>query len=277
MSAVIEHPGITHNGVSTPATLLELAVNRGADVEQLSKLMDLHERWNREEARKAYNAAKRAVESEVPRIEKDGRNETTSSSYSRIETINKALVPIYTKHGFTLSFSEGVTDKEGHIRIICDVSHIGGHSETKWVDLPLDNVGLKGTVNKTGVHATGSTLSYGRRYLTCLIFNISTGDDDDGQESGKGAMEEQANQIARLITHNATVRNWIDSIQCIKTCIATQQWQRAVEAWLEVPDDDKAALWIAPTKGGIFTTAEIAAFKCNEWAAARREIMGTAE
>ena len=40
-----------------------------------------------------------------------------------------------------------------------------------------------GTVNKTKIHASGSTLSYGRRYLLKLIFNLTTVDelDDDGQ------------------------------------------------------------------------------------------------
>lgn len=39
---------------------------------------------------------------------------------------------------------------------------------------------MKGTANKTGTHAYGSTTSYGRRYLFCAVFDIAIGDDDDG-------------------------------------------------------------------------------------------------
>ena len=54
------------------------------------------------------------------------------------------------------------------------------------IDLPLDNVGTKGTVNKTGVQATGSTNAYGRRYLVLMIFNVSTEDEDnDGNDERK--------------------------------------------------------------------------------------------
>jgi hypothetical protein len=35
-------------------------------------------------------------------------------------------------------------------------------------------------VNKTQVHALGSTSSYARRYLVCMIFNVTTEDDNDG-------------------------------------------------------------------------------------------------
>ena len=38
----------------------------------------------------------------------------------------------------------------------------------------------------------------------------------------------------------------------------------AKEAWAEVDNEIKKALWRAPTKGGIFTTKEIAQMKSNE-------------
>ena len=35
-------------------------------------------------------------------------------------------------------------------------------------------------------------------------------------------------------------------------------------------EDEKRALWIAPSKGGVFTTSERAAFKTDEFNAARK-------
>jgi hypothetical protein len=34
--------------------LLEMAISKGVDTEQLSKLMDLHERWEDRQSKKAY-------------------------------------------------------------------------------------------------------------------------------------------------------------------------------------------------------------------------------
>lgn len=256
----------------SPPELLTLAVQQGADVDKLGKLMDLRDRWRHEQARMAFYEAARAVQQEVPKIVKDRRNDQTKSNYATLEAINAQLVPVYSRHGFALTFSQGQTDAPGHIRIVCDVSHSAGHTEQRWVDLPLDGAGIQGTVNKTGVHATGSTLSYGRRYLTCMIFNISTGDDDDGQESGKSDVEKLAQENTLLKIHNETLRNWLDNIYVVRTCIATQQWQQAIEAWDEIPPDDQRALWLATTKGGILTTEERKIIKSDEWAQHRRDM-----
>jgi hypothetical protein len=52
------------------------------------------------------------------------------------------------------------------------------------LDGALDDAGKDGTKNKTGIQAMGSTVSYLRRYLVCMIFNVSTDDDNDGNGGG---------------------------------------------------------------------------------------------
>jgi hypothetical protein len=46
--------------------------------------------------------------------------------------------------------------------------------------MPADGKGAKGGDVMTRTHAAGSAFSYGQRYLLKLIFNIATGEDDDG-------------------------------------------------------------------------------------------------
>ena len=41
----------------TPMDMINTAIERGADIDQLTKLMDLQERWEANEARKAYQNA----------------------------------------------------------------------------------------------------------------------------------------------------------------------------------------------------------------------------
>lgn len=55
-----------------------------------------------------------------------------------------------------------------------------------------------------------------------------------------------------------------ESIMAIKAGIATGEHSEASEEWFSLPDEVKAALWLAPTKGGCFTTKE-------------REVMQSAE
>src|SRR5512146_1120012 len=56
--------------VPTPMHLIELAVSKGADADQLAKLMDLQLRWEANEARKAYIAAIQRFKANPPDINK---------------------------------------------------------------------------------------------------------------------------------------------------------------------------------------------------------------
>jgi hypothetical protein len=61
------------------------------------------------------------------------------------------------------------------------VSHTAGHTEKYQLEAASDTAGPKGTANKTPLHGLASTVSYLRRYLTCMAFNIVLkNDDNDG-------------------------------------------------------------------------------------------------
>jgi len=176
-------------------TVIDKAVDKGIDPATLGQLLDVQERlWNRE-AEQAYNISMRNVQSKTPRVLKDKRNQQTNSNYSSLESLVAAIKPVYTDEGFSLEFDTDKSPIENHIRILCKCSHIGGYSRPFKLDLPVDATGIKGTINKTPTHASGSTLSYGRRYLTLMIFNVATGDDTDGNLPNDPISEEQANDL----------------------------------------------------------------------------------
>ena len=131
-------------------------------------------------AKVAYNEAMARVQGLIPVVPKDMENEQTGSRYSSYESLLKYAKPIYTREGFSLVFSEGSTSTPDNIRIQVDILHSSGHSEVRWTDVPIDDRGIKGNVNKTRTHAKGSSNSYGRGYLMRMVFNMSTGEDDDG-------------------------------------------------------------------------------------------------
>lgn len=169
-----------------PLMLLQQAVERGMDPGQLKALVDLQEQWRAARAKEAFAAAMNAVQAELPCIVRDAHNEQTKSSYVRFETITHLAKPIYTRHGFSLSFSEDSSDKpamgngQPWKRIVCLVRHNEGHSERHWIDLPCDGIGPKGNAigGMNAVQGAVSSGSYGQRVLTCRIFNITIADTD---------------------------------------------------------------------------------------------------
>lgn len=84
------------------------------------------------------------------------------------------------------------------------------------------------------------------------------------------ATKEQSEHYERLLAHNAAAQKWTVSIVAIKDGIHAGDLEQACEAWDEIPEEDKRALWLAPSKGGIFSTKEREIMKSDEWAEIRR-------
>lgn len=179
------------------ATISQAASNPDVDVEKMERLFAMFERMRAAQSESAFNQAMSACQKETPVIKRNKRNTQTSSNYADLERLNDALVPIYTAHGFGLSFGTDTSPLENHVRVVCDVSHTGGFTKRYFYDAPLDLTGPKGTQNKTHLHASGSALSYARRYLSMMIFNVATVDDDGNNT--KAITEQQLADLRALI------------------------------------------------------------------------------
>ncbi len=165
------------------------ASDPAVDVTKMERLMAMQERLYAKQAEQAFNVAMTAVQSQVRYIQKDATNPQTGSKYARLETVNKAISPVATEHGFSLSYGTADCPIPDCVRVTCLVLHVGGHSRQYQVDVPMDILGMKGNPSKTRTHGFGSSLSYGRRYLTLLIFNLSTGEEDDDGNASGGSVE----------------------------------------------------------------------------------------
>lgn len=165
------------------AAILAAARDPHVDIEKFKALKAMYDEERNYRAEVAYRESMTAAQGEMEPVVKDARNTQTKSSYARIEAIAKVITPIYTKHGFSLEFGEGETEKPNHIRVTCTVGHAEGHKVERKLDVPVDATGIQGSRNKTDTHAVASSLTYGRRHLTLMIFNIAT-EDDDGNASG---------------------------------------------------------------------------------------------
>jgi hypothetical protein len=203
MNAVVQQeiPGMP--AVNLLEVITRAAGDPNVDAEKMEKLWHLHERISARQAEMAFNAAMNACQIEMPAVLRNRINEEKNARYADLEQLDKISRPIYTKHGFSLSFGTADCPLPGHARQTCDVSHVGGLTRKYQADIPLDLTGPKGNPNKTGVQGFGSTMSYGQRYLTKLIFNIAlTNEDNDGEGGGDNETinEEQIANIEALLT-----------------------------------------------------------------------------
>jgi hypothetical protein len=180
----IEPPAAPVIPVDPMLGMIQHVVTGGGNVEQLRELLALKREHDADQARKAFHAAFAAAQAEIPTVIKNRENKHTKSTYADLAAIEQAVMPVVARRGLSVRFYPVRSELSGHYGVDCVVSHQMGHSETYHADVPADGAGMQGSANKTATHAFGSTMTYGRRYLLCMIFNIATGDDDDGNNAG---------------------------------------------------------------------------------------------
>jgi len=246
------------------------AIDKGnLQPEQLGMILDAQERVLDRQAKQDFSVAMAECQKQMPAILKTENNSQTKSKYESLDALNKVVTPVYTKQGFSISFGTDTASDEDNamIRVTAEVSHSGGWSKNYHYDLPYDIAGMSGTVNKTKIHASGSTLSYGRRYLLKLIFNLTTVDelDDDGNANGISEFEAMSYEVERLRKVGASIIEHCGAISIIKNGIEVEMLADAAEAWFLLSDDEKRSIWVAPTKGGAFTTKEREVIKSTEF------------
>ncbi len=157
------------------------ASDPAVDVEKMERLLAMQERVLSRNAESAFNEAMRLAQSELGQVSTDAQNLQTKSKYATYAALDAAARPVYTRHGFSVSYDTGDGAPEGYMRVLAYVSHSAGHTRTYRADIPSDGKGAKGGDVMTKTHAFGAGASYGQRYLLKLIFNIAIGEyDNDG-------------------------------------------------------------------------------------------------
>jgi hypothetical protein len=154
------------------------------DVDKLDRLLQMRERENARVAEQAFNAALAEAQTAMHPVAADSDNPQTRSRYASYAALDRAVRPIYTRHGFGLTFNTDVAPAPEQVRILCDVTHTGGHTRHYHIDMPVDGKGARGGDVMTKTHAVGSGVTYGRRYLLGMIFNLAVCQDDDGNAAG---------------------------------------------------------------------------------------------
>lgn len=169
---------------NSPASMMLAAMDRGASLEQIEKMMALQERWEANEARKAYNAAFSAFKAEAVRIVKN--REVTDGplrgkAYAELHSVVDALTPALSRHGLSASWKL-TKDEPQWMEVTCTLRHVQGHEESVSMGGPPDAGGAK-----NAIQARASTKSYLERYTLKAICGVAEGGEDDDGNGGANA------------------------------------------------------------------------------------------
>lgn len=174
------------NNVSTqgsPIEMLMSAVDKGFNLDNLDRMLELQAKWEEREARKAYHEAMAAFKADPPKIEKDKHvsysttKGKTEYDHASLANICEKVAASLSKHG--LSAAWATSQQERAITVTCTITHRHGHSESTSLSAGPDDSG-----GKNSIQAIGSTISYLERYTLLALTGLATHDMDD---DGKGA------------------------------------------------------------------------------------------
>ena len=104
VSSPVSDVPIVTDAAALMETITRAARDPEIDVDKLERLMAMYERITSKQAEQAFNEALKEAQQEMPQVVKDADNTHTKSKYARLETLSKAVNPIITKHGFSMSF-----------------------------------------------------------------------------------------------------------------------------------------------------------------------------
>ena len=166
--------------------LVNTAVEKGYDINIIQSLMDYQDRWDKKQAKKAFDAAMALAVNEIPTIaknkkaivDKDGK---ARYRYDDLSEIAETVKPILKKHGLSYRFrtqQNGIT-----VSVTCVVSHVDGHSEENTLSANNDTSG-----SKNAIQAVGSAVTYLERYSLKAALGLAAAEDDDAQAAGEPAV-----------------------------------------------------------------------------------------
>ena len=225
MNDVIEAPAheiaapVVSPAANSPMGMMLAAVQQGATLEQVEKMMELQERWEAGQARKAFNEALAGFKSEAVEIIKRKQVEfktdrgTTSYKHAELADVVTGVGPALSKYGFAWGWD--VEQKDGRIHVTCTLVHRLGHEKSVTLSAPPDDSGKKNTIQ-----AIASTTTYLERHTLKAVCGISEkGDDNDGNGADDAAEEirdEWISRIAQAETLDQAITTWEQGCEAIQ-------------------------------------------------------------
>lgn len=165
---------------TTPTDLISQAINKDLDIEKLERLLAMKERWDKEQARKAFFVALSDFQDECPELRKNKpvsfkEGGPVVYNYAPLADIDRQIKKLLKKCGLTKTWK--IFDSAGKIKVICIITHVDGHSEQTEMESESDMSG-----SKNPIQGKGSAIEYMKRYTLIGALGLTTADTDiDGR------------------------------------------------------------------------------------------------
>lgn len=223
------------------AVLERIAKDPTVDVGKLREIIELQKDIRKVRAKIAFDEAFNRMQPHLPAIKKNGKIVVKGQLRSRFarlgEDIQPVIMPILHEFGFSLRHRTTYPpDKPGVQCITALLSH-SGHTEESVFEAPMDK-----SEYRTDLQSMASTRSFGRRYTTVDVLNLTLiGVDDDGQGGGSTRQRENPETLNPDLDKPITLAQRDDLAK------------RAVRAGRTVPE---MSTWLA-ARFGVPSSAEL--------------------
>jgi len=158
--------------------MVAAAMAGSPDPATIEKMMDLQERWERGEARKAFTRAMVDLKRNLPSVlhrDQTVAYKSTRYTHTSLAAAVGAGTEILTDHGFTATWHPGSAER-GDVVVTCKLQHAEGHCEETTMTAPPDTSG-----HKNPAQAKMSTVTLLSRYTLLSMLGIATADMKDPQ------------------------------------------------------------------------------------------------
>ena len=187
-------PQLAHVGGS-PVAMMEMALASGQPLDNLEKLMVLQERYEANEAKKAFVKAMAAFKADPPKIIKDQKvefqtsNGQTQYDHASLAEVTSKINGALSQHGLSAGWI--TAQRDGQIFVTCTMTHDLGHAENTTLSAAPDASG-----GKNSIQAIGSTVSYLQRYTLLALTGLATHENEnDGKPPVQPITPEQVQKI----------------------------------------------------------------------------------
>ena len=241
---------------TNPAEMLYLAMSRGSGMDEIQKFMDLKDRWEAAEARKAFVMAMSRFKANDIHVSKDKANLQYSSRYTTLGNLVSTVTPFLSQNG--LSASWDIDQSSAKIKVTCIITHSLGHSESVWMEAPPDSSGAKNPIQQIK-----STITYLKACTFESICGLAATDanlDDDGNGHHQRPLAKDASgaevptvDVQAECTRIATAKTLPELVQVFNAAYAIAQKGKdraAMDALLEAQKRRQSELKPAPVKKG---------------------------
>lgn len=206
---------LENKAAATPADIVLYAMQKGADIAQIEKFMDLQMKWEADQARKAFVADMAEFKKSPPEIIKDKQVALSGTSYTHatLGNVTEAIVAALARCGFSHRWD---TEQNGaNIVVTCILTHKLGHSERTSLSAGKDD-----SDKKNSIQQMASTITYLQRYTLLAATGVATKDqgDDDGAsaELDTSLADEWIAKVKVATTDAEVVKVWEVGIAAIE-------------------------------------------------------------